>query len=588
MSLLVKLISKAVESGVLLKLVKMLPLIARLLIIASVCLIFVYVPMDGSFRRTYISENALMPNQAHSEFRETEWNILRGFRNEISGLKVWDLEVKNKIVDNWLQDFGLDTSVYKTKTLTAASEEVDSEVLYGIWNGQRCDGTEAMVLCAPWFNSEKEFNVGGVSVAIALTRFFTHWPIWSKNIILVIPETPGVDLRKWVESYHNELELTGGSIESAIILDYPMESDSFEYLDVEYIGLNGALPNLDLVNTAIHVAENEGIKVSVNGLKSFEKSENDFNNRLEHIATGIQKMAMAGLQPLKGHEAFSGWRIQAISLRAVGDKGDTDITTFGRVPEAVTRSVNNLLEKFHQSFFFYLLLSPKLFVSIATYLPAAVLVTVAFAAMAIDSLMKTNMVLDSKEAVLCIDTVVAAGFYMISVAVSLFYSKIIAFISNRNLSIEQEGKFLLSIQVFFLFTSYMIFKPTKKAYLIMKFIAFFHLSLVLTLLLALNFGLAFVMGVLAFPMTFIDCENGNRTKQRLLLLVSNPFVAIFFMTSFVEDKWNWRIFSTMIASWENLGCWTWPIVCCSWLTSWALLVVASGYQAADHVKKKQE
>ena len=56
-----------------------------------------------------------------------------------------------------------------------------------------------------------------------------------------------------------------------------------------------------------------------------------------------------------------------------------DVTQFGRIVDSTFRSVNNLLEKFHQSFFFYLMLSPKHFVSIGTYLPSAVLLAVSYA-----------------------------------------------------------------------------------------------------------------------------------------------------------------------------------------------------------------
>ena len=36
-----------------------------------------------------------------------------------------------------------------------------------------------------------------------------------------------------------------------------------------------------------------------------------------------------------------------------------DVTQFGRIVDSTFRSVNNLLEKFHQSFSFYLMLSPN-------------------------------------------------------------------------------------------------------------------------------------------------------------------------------------------------------------------------------------
>lgn len=88
-----------------------------------------------------------------------------------------------------------------------------------------------------------------------------------------------------------------------------------------------------------------------------------------------------------GNEAFSGWRIQSVTLKAHGNSGH-DITTFGRIPEAMFRSINNLLEKFHQSFFFYLLLAPRQFVSISSYLPSAVALSIAFAISSLNAFYK--------------------------------------------------------------------------------------------------------------------------------------------------------------------------------------------------------
>src|SRR3978361_1874502 len=55
----------------------------------------------------------------------------------------------------------------------------------------------------------------------------------------------------------------------------------------------------------------------------------------------------------------------------------------GRDTEGIFRSLNNLLEHLHQSFFFYLLMQANRFVSIGTYLPSAMLVAVNFTIMAI-------------------------------------------------------------------------------------------------------------------------------------------------------------------------------------------------------------
>ena len=106
-----------------------------------------------------------------------------------------------------------------------------------------------MALVVPWTNSDNEYNEGAMSLAVALARYFTKMSIWSKNIIFVFPETGHRPLRSWVEAYHTVLD-TAGSIEAAIIMEYGKNGDYFEYYDMFYEGLNGQLPNLDLLNTA--------------------------------------------------------------------------------------------------------------------------------------------------------------------------------------------------------------------------------------------------------------------------------------------------------------------------------------------------
>jgi glycosylphosphatidylinositol transamidase len=70
-----------------------------------------------------------------------------------------------------------------------------------------------------------------------------------------------------------------------------------------------------------------------------------------------------------------------------------------RVVESLCRSLNNLLEHLHQSFFFYFILSPTgrtigepgKFVSIGTYLPAAMILAAAFSVTAITLWIQTRM-----------------------------------------------------------------------------------------------------------------------------------------------------------------------------------------------------
>src|SRR5271169_1051467 len=76
-----------------------------------------------------------------------------------------------------------------------------------------------------------------------------------------------------------------------------------------------------------------------------------------------------------------------------------------RVVESLCRSLNNLLEHLHQSFFFYFVLSPNgnsliepgRFVSIGTYLPAAMILAASFTITAISLWIRYSATEESKS-----------------------------------------------------------------------------------------------------------------------------------------------------------------------------------------------
>ncbi|EDO18207.1 hypothetical protein Kpol_543p37 [Vanderwaltozyma polyspora DSM 70294] len=562
MSILENLQRRLIDAGLLPKFLAALPKLSMLLVSVSVMLML-YLPMDGQFRRTYISENALMPSQAYSYFRETEWNILRGYRKEIEVLSSHSSIERNAIMSSWLEEFGLKTSVYKNQ------EYGDS--LYGVFNAPRGDGTESMVLAVPWYNAEDEFNVSGAALGVSLARFLSRWPVWSKNIIVVFSENPREALRSWVEAYHTSLDLTGGSIEAAVVLDYPGVSDYFEYIEVHYNGYNGVLPNLDLVNIAISIAEHEGLKVSLHGLTPDEMGNGDYWSRLKMISLGTKNLALTGVREVYGNEAFSGWRIQALTLKARGDTNH-DVTTFGRVAEAMFRSINNLLEKFHQSFFFYFLLAPRYFVSIGSYLPAAVVLSISFAVASIDSFVNNQYV-----------SMVDSSYYNLLSFIFWAVSVIVCFFLGNSFTYYPQPLLLLLGNV--VISTIPLAAPKNLsiseplAYRL-KTISFMYLSLVMTSLLVVNFPLAFGMGLFAYPMTLVMLNNTDnlrlKTRNSILLAISNPFIAFWLFITIVESKLDGiEAIYGLVDAWNKLGSWTWFIFCIGWFPSWILVAISA-------------
>ena len=214
---------------------------------------------------------------------------------------------------------------------------------------------------------------------------YLGWSLWSKDIIILITSESKAGPQAWVDAYHNEhtragvepLPIKSGALQGAVVVDNAL-NHRFESLHIIYDGINGQLPNLDLFNTATAIASGQmGIGVV---LQRMWKHGDSYRERLQTMLRG---MVNQGLGHASGpHSSFIPYHVDAITLQAVGD-GWQDEMAMGRCVESTFRSLNNLLEKFHQSFFFYLLMQANRFVSIGTYLPSAMLVAVNFSIMAI-------------------------------------------------------------------------------------------------------------------------------------------------------------------------------------------------------------
>lgn len=211
------------------------------------------------------------------------------------------------------------------------------------------------------------------------------WSLWSKDIIFLVAADSRAGPQAWVDAYHDTnkgdsvppLALKSGALQGVIAIDYALDH-GFDGVHVVYDGINGQLPNLDLINTAVSIASGQmGMRAF---LQRMWKHENTYQERLQTMLRG---MVGQGLGHASGpHSSFIPYHIDAITLQAVGE-GRQDEMALGRTVESIFRSLNNLLEHFHQSFFFYLLMQANRFVSIGTYLPSAMLVAANFTITAI-------------------------------------------------------------------------------------------------------------------------------------------------------------------------------------------------------------
>ncbi|KAI4350644.1 hypothetical protein L6164_005080 [Bauhinia variegata] len=219
-----------------------------------------------------------------------------------------------------------------------------------------------------------------------------------RNILYEPGQKPYAD-RKLYEGFKR-----AGTMAAALVIKVTTESDYFEdSLNIYAEASNGQMPNLDLINIVNYLAvHKQGLRVRVKKMLSLLNSSwlntlgvifeylgqiaRSLNPQwkfgipateyVEGIATLASSLYYQGLGvPTGPHGAFREYQIDAITLEISPKVSLTKMARHnefllrgGRLIEGVIRSVNNLLEKFHQSFFLYLLTSPSKFVSVGVYM----------------------------------------------------------------------------------------------------------------------------------------------------------------------------------------------------------------------------
>ncbi|XP_065318111.1 glycosylphosphatidylinositol anchor attachment 1 protein-like isoform X2 [Gordionus sp. m RMFG-2023] len=344
--------------------------------------------------------------------------------------------------------------------------------LYAIQRATGVTGYDAILLSASFdpeypsdinFGSHKKAPKSLITSAILLSlarHFSTSANQWvAKDIIFLFTSHKTVGPQVWTRSYYTESDdneilqsrpvyrsyssystLDGegrsGYIQAAMCLqldyddgDYNQSMDSksfqksndnnnnkmfkFEDTIIKFEGINGRLPNLDLVNVAQRLASKNDIqtrfrRVHVDistkvcqftasiGLDKYIGVSFSLCKPLFNMLNTMMNLAFPELLKVKGstpgiypHAFFNKYGVDSVTFLIRPGKGkihydpsyngyrkNFSARTLCRFLEGMVRSVNNLQEKFHQSYMFYLLTSIDNFISIANYYPAFVFLVI--------------------------------------------------------------------------------------------------------------------------------------------------------------------------------------------------------------------
>ena len=432
-----------------------------------------------------------------------------------------------------------------------------------------------------------------------------------------------------MDAYHNNhisasvapLPVKSGALQGAIVVDNALDHH-FDSLHIVYDGINGQLPNLDLFNTAVSIASGQmGIRVA---LQRMWKHDDSYAERLQTMLRG---MVSQGLGHSSGpHSSFIPYHVDAITLQGVGE-GPQDEMAMGRVIESIFRSLNNLLEHFHQSFFFYILMQADRFVSIGTYLPSAMLVAVNFSIMAIALWIRSGRPAAPKvgssipgkdekpelevvekdgmtaivpkgsltilERELFVPVAFVTSAHFLGLMPLYLFNHFSADVSLHSLHVIYNADILFKIltnQFIVCFTILSLFLPTALAMRIKQHLTDQHLVLIqcfsllllgmfLATLATLNFSLSLFVGLLSTPLSFIgpsvyspDEEDTSQSRSRrtissIVLQILSPPVVLW-LASWSCGAGVSDILAEAAFGWKVNGLWTQVVIWCVWWPAW--------------------
>ncbi|KAI9454996.1 Gaa1-domain-containing protein [Lactarius psammicola] len=378
--------------------------VLRLGLLVTGSLWLLALPLSRLQTGTYIDENALQPSQVNTYWNWEDVQRADRFLQDVTSLRDRNFSSAERATF-FATEFaksGIPSSTQRYSIPTALGV-LNGTNTYAIFSAPRTSGTEAVVISASWKSLTDGYNLRGVSTVLSLAAFMKHYSHWSKDIIFVISDSHLDGMHAWLSAYHTPtnpnqdfepLSIASGVIWTALNIDYP--GHSFSHLGIFREGLNGRLPNQDLINSFRVISQHTG-SVPVLLYDHYEPSEfpgreqirNFFPSWLPDWIRGHGDVIEYGYRAknilrhfayqAKGrasgaHGLFHQYRIDAITIFAVPSNGPHGFYALGRTVESTMRTMNNLLERLHASFFFYIMTTPSSFLKIGGYLPSVVLV----------------------------------------------------------------------------------------------------------------------------------------------------------------------------------------------------------------------
>ncbi|XP_018796614.1 PREDICTED: glycosylphosphatidylinositol anchor attachment 1 protein [Bactrocera latifrons] len=521
---------------------------------------------------TYLSENALSPGLVDPEIGQDSVRLAQTLYEELQRERT---DHKSTTPHAWIaakmHQIGLETHVHNF-TLHypfSTGKEYHGKNVYGILRAPRISSTEGVVYTAPYraVNSVHTDITASVPMLLAFADFARKKNYWAKDLVFLVTEQEQLGMHAWLEAYHEggikdspilrcgNLPARAGALQAALNLE--IQDLDIDYIDVKIEGLNGQLPNLDMFNLVQRLTSRSGLSSGYKHTprKKRRSNRDSLEDNLRHMVEMLKSQATG--VPNGNHGLFHRYRIESLTLEAVKRTTNTNNSNrYGtalsllKTVEGISRSLNNLLERFHQSYFFYILVQNDRFVSIGDYMPCLIALASPMFIKAFLLWLTTTSADDStseeedttthEERLPIHLPYISVLLYMVTALLLGFFCNALPYsqhvrdyFNSMGVSTQWSVGVILAVQVLIgiLLPLFYTLPEAGLELLHIGVLIFTGVALIVTGL--LNFALGFILAAIISPVTILlqnEHNNGLRQKlTRIYTFVLNPMIVIYLL-----------------------------------------------------------
>nr|XP_056710708.1 glycosylphosphatidylinositol anchor attachment 1 protein [Euleptes europaea] len=532
--------------------------------------------------RAYMSENAMGSTMVEEQFVFGERAL--SYAREFAGHKKKAGGMPVAWLEKTMWNLGLE--VYKqsfSRTLPFPDElreryMVKGTNVYGILRAPRAASTESLVLSVPC--SEGQQNNQAVGLMLALASYFRGQIYWAKDIIFLVNEHDLLGMEAWLEAYHDvnmtAIQSSGmlgraGAIQAAISLE--LNSDVITSFDVAVEGLNGQLPNLDLVNLFYAFCQKSNLLCTIQG--KLQRSEWDslpaYLHSLQTLLLMVLKQGSG--RPQGDHGLFLRYHIEAITVRGINSfrQYKYDMSIVGKTLEGMFRKLNNLLERLHQSYFFYLLPSLSRFVSIGVYMPAFGFLILILVLKALDLWMKLSGcdvepadqscdgdTVATEEPRPSLLALVPPLLICHTAGLALYFVPILGqHMATHHFPVSESEAVVLTVIAIYVaglalpHNTHRVLTGagSDRGWMMLKLLSLLYLAMQLGCIALINFSLGFLLAVTIVPVAAVVQPTGPKSLQAMLLVLVTPAATLLFCIFLYHELIEYPI--TALEGWQR-------------------------------------